>query len=134
MRSSAVRMVESAYAWRLQDSMQRESGAELVIALTHMRVPNDERLAREVSGIDLILGGHDHHYEVKVVEGSNTLLCKSGTDFRDLTLVHIRFGAGGPKIERHEHVEITKHSIVWQALSFEDRSSLVHRCSDFVPA
>ena len=32
-----------------------------------MRVPNDIRLAKESSGIDLILGGHDHHYEVQEV-------------------------------------------------------------------
>jgi 5'-nucleotidase len=42
----------------------QEEGAELVFALTHMRVPNDMKLAREVAEIDLVLGGHDHHYEV----------------------------------------------------------------------
>ena len=35
-------------------------GVELVIALTHMRLPNDLRLAQSVAGIDLVLGGHDH--------------------------------------------------------------------------
>lgn len=29
-------------------------GAELVIALTHMRVPNDRKLAASVPGIDLV--------------------------------------------------------------------------------
>lgn len=38
-----------------------------MIALTHMRWPNDERLAREVEGVDLVLGGHDHDYAVKQV-------------------------------------------------------------------
>lgn len=42
-------------------------GAEFVIALTHMRVPNDRRLAEEAAGIDLILGGHDHDYFVQKV-------------------------------------------------------------------
>ena len=32
-------------------------GAEVVIALTHMRLPNDLRLAEGVPGIDLVLGG-----------------------------------------------------------------------------
>ena len=105
----------------------RAQGAEIVIALTHMRVPNDERLAREAPELDLILGGHDHHYEVKVVEGTNTLLCKSGTDFRDMTKVRIKFGKAGkppsswqgskelvpplpgarPSVLSHEHLEIT---------------------------
>ena len=32
------------------------------MALTHMRGPNDRRLAEQATGIDLILGGHDHDY------------------------------------------------------------------------
>ena len=42
-------------------------GCNLIIALTHMRMPNDERLAKSVGEIDIILGGYDHCYEVKVV-------------------------------------------------------------------
>ena len=38
-------------------------GCDLLIALTHMRVPNDLRLAREVPELHMVLGGHDHHYE-----------------------------------------------------------------------
>ncbi len=51
-------------------------GCDLIIALTHMRDPNDLRLAREVPEINLILGGHDHHYFkqwVKSVSHSMTL-------------------------------------------------------------
>ena len=33
-----------------------------MVALTHMRRPNDHRLAEQATGIDLILGGHDHDY------------------------------------------------------------------------
>ena len=32
------------------------------MALTHMRGPNDRCLAEQATGIDLILGGHDHDY------------------------------------------------------------------------
>ena len=41
----------------------KEEGCEVVIALTHMRTPNDIRLAENVEDIDLVLGGHDHVYE-----------------------------------------------------------------------
>ena len=41
----------------------RAQGAQMVVALTHMRLHNDQRLAREATGIDLILGGHDHFFE-----------------------------------------------------------------------
>ena len=39
-------------------------GCDLVIALTHMRTPNDIKLAEGVDDIDIILGGHDHVYEL----------------------------------------------------------------------
>jgi 5'-nucleotidase len=32
-----------------------------------MRVPNDINLAEEVEDIDLVLGGHDHHYYTHLV-------------------------------------------------------------------
>ncbi|XP_041926794.1 5'-nucleotidase-like isoform X2 [Alosa sapidissima] len=66
----------------------RESGAELVIALTHMRWSNDIRLATEAKGLDLILGGHDHEYGVREVSG--IWIVKSGSDFRHLSRVDIK--------------------------------------------
>ena len=47
----------------------QEQGAKFVIAVTHMRWPNDIRLAELVPDVDLILGGHDHGYGVKDVDG-----------------------------------------------------------------
>jgi len=38
----------------------RSQGADLIVAISHMGVVMDEDLARNVSGIDLIVGGHDH--------------------------------------------------------------------------
>lgn len=48
-------------------------GCDYVIALTHMRTPNDIRLAENVDGIDLILGGHDHVYELLKVGMTSSL-------------------------------------------------------------
>ncbi|CAO3601047.1 unnamed protein product [Absidia cylindrospora] len=47
---------------------------DLVLALTHMRVPNDVKLATTcLDAVDLILGGHDHFYYVsKSIEVINT--------------------------------------------------------------
>ena len=47
----------------------RAQGADLVIAVTHTGSDDDIALARAVSGIDLIVGGHDHIYLYQVVEG-----------------------------------------------------------------
>ncbi|CAC5409126.1 E3.1.3.5 [Mytilus coruscus] len=45
----------------------KEQGVDMIIALTHMRTPNDRRLAENIDDIDLILGGHDHDYSLEVV-------------------------------------------------------------------
>lgn len=88
----------------------KEQGCEIVIALTHMRMPNDFLLAHEVAEVDIILGGHDHHYEVHPEGPYGTYVLNSGTDFRDLTEVRIEFAdQPGPrpfKVASTRHVEI----------------------------
>ncbi|CEM27002.1 unnamed protein product [Vitrella brassicaformis CCMP3155] len=69
-------------------SLFRSKGVDMIIALTHMRAHNDERLAREAKDIDLILGGHDHEYYGVTLIGK-TVVAKSGTDFRELTRIVI---------------------------------------------
>jgi len=66
----------------------RNNGADLVIALTHCRLPNDLLLAEKVPDIDLILGGHDHSYHVSH-EKSGVSVIKSGTDFRNFTRINL---------------------------------------------
>jgi len=54
-----------------------------------MRIPNDQRLIRELpkGTIDLVLGAHDHiWYNEKL---SNTVFLKSGTNFRNLSVLKI---------------------------------------------
>ncbi|XP_051525905.1 trifunctional nucleotide phosphoesterase protein YfkN-like [Myxocyprinus asiaticus] len=70
----------------------RECGADLIIALTHMRWHNDIRLAKESKDVDLILGGHDHEYGVQEVNG--ILIVKSGSEFRYLSKVDVMKTSG----------------------------------------
>jgi len=99
-------------ARRLAKQLKERQGAEIVIALTHMRVPNDELLAHEVAEVDVILGGHDHHYDVKPVGPHGTYVLKSGTDFRDITTLQLEFtDEKSPrpfKVLDTKHVEITE--------------------------
>ncbi len=48
------------------------------MALTHMREPNDRKLAAELPEFHLILGGHDHHYVTDFIQPHNNLMVKSG--------------------------------------------------------
>ena len=45
---------------RLLKQLREEEGCNMIIALTHAWLKNDQELAKSVPGIDLILGGHDH--------------------------------------------------------------------------
>lgn len=51
---------------RRQALLLKEEGADLVIALTHMREANDRLLLQAVAGVDIVCGGHDHSYQVCV--------------------------------------------------------------------
>ena len=59
--------VESANT--LADDLKDNQNCDIVIALTHMRQPNDIKLAENSPRVDVILGGHDHDIQnVKVSE------------------------------------------------------------------
>ena len=74
----------------------REQGADIVICLSHMREPNDNKLADQTDGlIDIILGGHDHYYAHSFRSGTHVL--RSGTDFKQLTYIEARRKKDNPK-------------------------------------
>ena len=103
-------------------SLKDIQGCEVVIALTHMRTPNDIRLAKEVEEIDLVLGGHDHTAEFHEVsyycaffmavlmnnrlQVANRYVIKSGTDFRHFSHITMRLVDGKPRID-HRLVDVT---------------------------
>ena len=73
---------------RLARFLRQTYNVDYVIALTHMRLPNDMRLAEQVAEIDLILGGHDHDYECRLINGKYVI--KSGTDFREFSVIDLK--------------------------------------------
>ncbi|CAH8590502.1 unnamed protein product [Heterobilharzia americana] len=101
----------------------------LVIALTHMRWPNDRLLAEKVPEIDLILGGHDHEYEYEWItlneslflDSSQTLdrnkittkrlVLKSGSDYKTFSHLRINYDKENCKIldVKIEQVLIDSH-------------------------
>ncbi|CRL06860.1 CLUMA_CG019615, isoform A [Clunio marinus] len=72
---------------RLANDLIKE-GCDVIIALTHMRTPNDLNLATHCPKLDLILGGHDHVYEIVKINHLNMI--KSGTDFRQFSRITLK--------------------------------------------
>ncbi|KAG9290588.1 hypothetical protein G9A89_020958 [Geosiphon pyriformis] len=120
---------------------------DLVIALTHSRLPNDIILAKKCKDdIDLILGGHDHFYYIgkgcQVVEGwtrdeidgseddDGVRVVKSGTDFRELSLLDIhvdvvsRDGDGG-KNKTIKSILVTRKEINSAILKDSNMSEII---------
>jgi len=55
--------------------------AQLVVALTHIGMDDDRRLAREVKGVDLIIGGHSWHVSERPEKVNDTWIshaCENG--------------------------------------------------------
>ncbi len=85
----------------------KEEGADLIIALTHSGVEEDRELAREVAGIDLIIGGHCHTALVEPIIEGETIIVQAGSllecyGFLELAFdpqngaVHLRNGTQKP--------------------------------------
>src|SRR5207247_9393959 len=60
---------------------------DAIVALTHLSLAEDRQLAREVKGIDVILGGHDHD-PISVYEGG-VFIFKVGHDAHYLGVARI---------------------------------------------
>jgi len=71
----------------------RRDGADIVVALTHLELADDKRLAREVSGIDLILAGHDHIALTTIENG--VPIHQAGADAHYLGVVELAVETGG---------------------------------------
>ena len=76
----------------------KSQGAELIVALTHQFLSEDRKLAAEVEGIHLILGGHDHVPVATDVRG--TAILKSSHNAHYLAIADLR-------VERDEEASLS---------------------------
>ncbi|MDQ3283006.1 MAG: bifunctional metallophosphatase/5'-nucleotidase [Acidobacteriota bacterium] len=65
----------------------RGRGANVIIALTHEDMPDDVALVKQVSGIDFVIGGHDHLYMQDQVNG--TWITKADADAKSVIVYDV---------------------------------------------
>ncbi|OCF34141.1 hypothetical protein I316_04090 [Kwoniella heveanensis BCC8398] len=110
---------------------------DIIIALTHCRVPNDIKTCNALGavakrhglenqhGVDLLIGGHDHIYYIGTgnaawdgysgrhgvpgtTDDEGVYLIKSGTDFRDLTSAQLELTPQAPgSVRKHLITRLT---------------------------
>jgi 5'-nucleotidase len=84
----------------------RARGRPVVVAVTHQEMPADERMAREVPGIHLVLGGHEHDPLENVV--GDTLITKAGSDGVFVVRVDLQATPDGRVLaRRHRFLPVT---------------------------
>jgi 5'-nucleotidase len=77
----------------------RAQGATVIIALTHLAMEEDKRLAQAVR-LDLILGGHDH--ELMQSRAAGTPIYKMGSDARNLGRIEVKIAAKTGEVQNIE--------------------------------
>ena len=75
---------------RAQVAALREN-VDVVIAMTHLSAELDAALAREVPGIDLILGGHEHENLLLERGAAYVPICKADANARTVFVHRLRF-------------------------------------------
>lgn len=99
----------------------RRNGAQRLIALTHLRVGDDEQMLRAVPEVDLVIGGHEHDPLTSTVGGR--LIAKAGSDAKWLGVTRVPL-SGAPRAT-HELITITD-----QTPSDPTMAALVKRYQD----
>ena len=79
-------------------SSLKATGAELIIALTHAGYYEDIELAKAVSGIDLILGGHNHIVTEPPLKIDKTLIMHSGAYLKTIGQLELAFDRSEKKL------------------------------------
>ncbi|HYI10865.1 MAG TPA: bifunctional UDP-sugar hydrolase/5'-nucleotidase [Thermoanaerobaculia bacterium] len=89
---AAASNVKAAARYAVQ--LLRRQGARVIVALTHEDMPDDEELVRDVEGIDVVIGGHDHLFMQQKVGG--TWITKADADAKSVIVYDVTVPARGP--------------------------------------
>lgn len=73
----------------------RGRGAQVIVALTHIGLDEDIKLAREIPGIDIIFGGHSHSYVDKAIRIGGTFIVPGGYGGTHLMRIDLETGPAG---------------------------------------
>lgn len=79
----------------------RDAGADLVVVLSHLGLPQDVQVATEVHGIDVLLSGHTHNRLEAPIAVKDTLVIQSGVHGSFVGRLDLRVRDG--RTERYSH-------------------------------
>ncbi len=98
--TGAIEFTDQHQAARRQVEELNEAGADVVVALTHSGVPEDQELAQEVEGIDVIVGGHCHTALYQPIKENDTIIVQADSLLKYLGKLELTY------LPRQEEVQL----------------------------
>lgn len=77
----------------------RSQGAQVIVALSHLGVGEDVALARDVSGIDVVVGGHSHTALAEPRREGTAWITQTGSRFANLGELELQLDGDGEGID-----------------------------------
>ena len=84
----------------------KKAGAQIIIALTHLGLGADKKLAEAVPQIDVIVGGHSHNRMTAALQIGRTLIVQAGAHGSDVGRLDLTIIDDG-RIAKHERRLVT---------------------------
>ena len=91
--------------------LRDEKKVDLVVVLSHFGFPQEEKLVREVDGIDILLSGHTHNRLEKPVIINDTILIQSGCHGSFIGRLDVEFSDGKIQSFAHQLIEVTEELV-----------------------
>ncbi|MGZ8415332.1 MAG: bifunctional metallophosphatase/5'-nucleotidase [Gemmatirosa sp.] len=85
----------------------RKDGVEIVLLATELGLAQESRIAREIRGVDMILGGHTHERTATPITDGGTPVIQSGSEGSFLGRVTFRVRDGRVVGMQHALLEVT---------------------------
>ncbi len=91
IRTDPINFLDQHEAAREAVARLKEKGAQVIVAVTHSGVGEDRDLAKDVEGIDVIVGGHCHTaLHEPIIEG-DTIIVQAGSLLRHLGVLELAY-------------------------------------------
>lgn len=89
---------------------QLRSSVHILIVVSHLGLNNDERMAQEIPGIDIILGAHSHHLLEEPILIGDTMICAAGKFGTHIGKVELQYDhSAGRIVQLHGGCVQTDH-------------------------
>ncbi len=79
----------------------RSHGAQTIVLLSHLSSKKDQAVAEQITGLDLIIGGHDHKAFNPPLVANNTIIAQAGEHGRWLGRIDLEIEDAGKIIQHH---------------------------------